>query len=75
MQNKTCLNHTNVIHTMHMNTSDLYLFILVPLCIHMLDHAEPEPEELATAEETNPELAEGKPQCIPPIFLGFSFNH
>jgi hypothetical protein len=47
-----------------MNTSYLHLFILVLFCVHTLDNAEPEPEELmeiALAEETDPELTEGKP--------------
>jgi hypothetical protein len=35
----------------------------------MLDHVElesEEPTELAPTEENNTELAQGKPQCIPP---------
>jgi hypothetical protein len=44
----------------------------------MLDYTEPEPEELieqAPVKATNTELAQGKPWCIPPIILIFSFNH
>jgi hypothetical protein len=45
---------------------------------YMLDLAEPVAEELtepAPAEEsTNTELTEGKPWCIPPIFLDFCFK-
>jgi hypothetical protein len=45
-----------------------------------LDHVPDEPEskvqaEQAQVEETNPEIAQGKPQCIPPIIFYFSFNH
>jgi hypothetical protein len=45
-----------------------------------LDHVPDESEskvqaEQAQAEETNPEIAQGKPQCIPPIIFYFSFNH
>jgi hypothetical protein len=46
--------------------------------LRVLDHGHEEPEELtepAPAEETNPELTKGKPQCIPPIILDFCFNH
>jgi hypothetical protein len=41
-------------------------------CVPMLDRADPESEELTEptlAEETNPELAEGKHQCITPPSL------
>jgi hypothetical protein len=47
--------------------------------MHLLDHVheEPESEDLAeqaqAKETTNTELSQGKPQCIPPIFLGFFF--
>jgi hypothetical protein len=41
-------------------------------------HAELESEELielVPPEETNPELTEGKPGCIPLIILDFCFNY
>jgi hypothetical protein len=45
----------------------------------VLDHAEPklgEPMKQAQAEDpTNLALDQGKPRCIPPIILDFSFNH
>jgi hypothetical protein len=44
----------------------------------MLHHAESEPEELTEqepTETTNPELAQGKPWCIPPKSLNFTLNH
>jgi hypothetical protein len=62
-------------------------FSLGELCIfsflfrlHILGHGHTEPEseesmETTPAEETNPELTKGKPQCIPPIILDFFFNH
>jgi hypothetical protein len=43
----------------------------------LLDHVEPEPKELTEqvpAEETNPELAKGKPRCIPLKSLTFTLN-
>jgi hypothetical protein len=64
MHNTRCASHVNAVYTSCMNTSYLHLFILVLLCVHTLDNAEPEPEELmeiALAEETDPELTEGKP--------------
>jgi hypothetical protein len=58
--------------------------------MHMLDHVRAEPE-LEVQEEQVSEVFEGpqassfmdsnifreqdKPRCIPPIILGFSFNH
>jgi hypothetical protein len=55
------------------------MLYLAHICSYTLDHAEPEleePMEQAQAEEvTNIELSEVKPQCIPPIILGFCFNH
>jgi hypothetical protein len=59
---------------MHLNISSVHLFILVPLCVHRLDHVEPESEEPTDptpAEGTNPELTEGKPRCIPLIIFDF----
>ena len=53
----------------------LHLVILVPLRILDHGHAEPEPEELtelAPAEETNPELTEGKHRCINTTILDFT---
>jgi hypothetical protein len=48
--------------------------------MHSLDHVHEETEledqaEQALAKTTNPELAQDKPLCIPPIILGFPFNH
>jgi hypothetical protein len=45
--------------------------------MHSLDHVREEPElefqvEQVQAKETNTELDQGKPRCIPPITLGFS---
>jgi hypothetical protein len=43
----------------------------------MLDHAELESEELTEptpVEETNPELNQGKPRCIPPPSLTFTLK-
>jgi hypothetical protein len=55
------------------------MFLLAHICSYTLDHMEPkleEPTEQAEAEEaTNTELTEGRPRCIPPIILGFCFNH
>jgi hypothetical protein len=52
------------------------MLLLAHMCSYTLDHAEPELEEQAPAEEvTNSELTEGKPRCIPPIILVFCFNH
>jgi hypothetical protein len=31
--------------------------------------------QASSAEDTNLALDQRKPQCIPPIILGFSFNH
>jgi hypothetical protein len=42
--------------------------------MHSLDHVHEEPELEVQVEETNPELAQGKAQCIPPIILVFSFK-
>jgi hypothetical protein len=61
---------------MHWKLHTCIFFILVPLRI--LDHGRKEPEELtelALAEETNPELTEGKPRRIPLISIDFYFNH
>jgi hypothetical protein len=47
--------------------------------MHMLDHAEQEQEpsaEQAPVEDvTNIFPEQGKPWCIPPLFLDFAFNH
>jgi hypothetical protein len=48
--------------------------------IHLLDHVHEEPEsevqvEEVQAEETNTDLDQGKPRCIPQIILDFDFNH
>jgi hypothetical protein len=49
------------------------------VCANTLDHVEPkveEPTEQAQVEDlTNIALDQGKPRCIPPIILDFSFNH
>jgi hypothetical protein len=46
--------------------------------MHSLDHVHEEPEsevqtEQFQVEETNTEFDQGKPRCIPPIIVDFSF--
>jgi hypothetical protein len=57
-------------HLMHCT-----MLISAHLYSYMLDHAEPkseEPMEQAQVEDpANPELTQGKPQCILPIIPGF----
>jgi hypothetical protein len=59
--------------------SHCIIWILACVCSYALDHAELEfekPMERDQVEEfTNLALDQGKPQCIPPIICGFSFNH
>jgi hypothetical protein len=55
------------------------ILVLAHICSYTLDHTEPElkePMEQAQAKDpANLTLDQGKPWCIPLIFLGFSFNH
>jgi hypothetical protein len=78
MPNTRSSDQTNVVYIMHLNTSCCHLFILFHLRILGHGHAELESKELielVPPEETNPELTEGKPGCIPLIILDFCFNH
>jgi hypothetical protein len=60
----------HIMHCTMLCSAHLYLYTLDPA-----DPKLEEPTELAPAEESaNTELTEDKPQCIPPIILGFCFN-
>jgi hypothetical protein len=62
-----------LLHPMHR-----IMLLSAHMCSYTLDLVKPKLEELtkqAQAEEaTNTELTEGKPRCIPPIFLDFWFS-
>jgi hypothetical protein len=63
---------------MHLITSYLHLFILVLFAYSRSRSHGTGPKELTEptpAEETKPELTEGKPRCNSPLFLDFDFNH
>jgi hypothetical protein len=44
------------------------------LALDPVEHGPEESQEPAQAVEPNTKQEQGKPRCIPPIILGFSFN-